>query len=684
VSAPAESPQKAQYSEKFTPGTLELPVGGTTTSHSQELGLVSPLSYEEESETAVPDNWANTPLTGRPDTWSIEQVAAWLHQRGFGAFAPLFVENEISGDVLLDLNLTTLKELQVTTFGKRYHLMNAITELREQNNQTETEPVPSSGVLVSPTSQSSTHRQSDTVRTPPGMDAAQLSESTNSPPGRPAAPTPPTSSSHSPSVESLRLPQRSRSRPPSALIVNPSTYQPFPVPTDHLVTPEPRLLRHVNSFGVEVPSSSPKGPASSLATGDEGPVLIDKLGNRLANVRVGSPVDVQTAEPAGKGEPSTTTGVSSSAQITRAASIRHINAALKRRNTATKAERERRQSPAEELPLAPDVTQSPIPPGASPVPTPNAEQLEQTVAPSASPAPSSVPSRLASPAIAVHGQEKSPVLATSPTHVIPQRASLSKEDYNSPPPSGSLFRNHSTQKPFVASALAVEGRRSAKSIDISRPLLEEYSIRSNTLTRTETPHSPGRVESHPLAYTQEETMNTDVSPQREEADTHTGPTFNAYDRPPFEATVPPRRPSVSQDALALGSVSETPTPAMESNLTPNIGRSVPYHLEREDIKNPDHQGYLKKRAGGYPLWQSRWFVLKGPNLYYFKSPRDTMCRGIINLLGYRVIPDEHIKSGKYCFKCIHESKRTYYFHHEDAQYVQDWIKVLLKATIGGH
>ncbi|KAJ1660076.1 hypothetical protein IWQ61_000938 [Dispira simplex] len=663
---------------------LELPVGATVTSHSNGTGLVSPLSYQEEIETALPDNWADTPLTGRPDTWSIEQVAAWLHQRGFGTFVPLFVENEISGDVLLDLNLTTLKELQVTTFGKRYHLMNAITELKEKNNQIETDTAPSSRVLVSPTSQPSNPHTSDTVRTPPGLDTTHPSDSIYSLPARPAAPTPPTSSSLSPSVESLRLPQRSQSRPPSSLIVYPSTYQPFPEPADHLTTPEPRLLRHVNSFGVEVPSGSPRRSASSPVTGDEDLASVDTLGNRLADVRVASSVDPEAAESAEKCEPSNTVGASSSAQITRAASIRHINAALKRRNTATKVERERRQSPAEEMPFIADMAPSPVPPVASPVPIPNAEHLEQTVVSSASPAVNAVPNSFSSPGIPVYVQEEIPTLLTNPSLLTPQRASLFEEDYSPQSTSRPLFRNRSTQKPLAASALAAEGRRSAKSVDISRPLLEEASIQGNTPTVTQALHSPDRIESYPLAHTRWETTNTDVSQQRGEPNTHTGSTLNAPDRPLFEAVVPPRQPLVSQDTVTLGPLSVAPTPVMESDLTPNIGRSVTYHLERDDIKNPDHQGCLKKRAGGYPLWQSRWFVLKGPNLYYFKSPRDTMCRGIINLLGYRVIPDEHIKAGKYCFKCIHESKRTYYFHDENAQYIQDWIKVLLKATIGGH
>lgn len=36
---------------------------------------------------------------------------------------------------------------------------------------------------------------------------------------------------------------------------------------------------------------------------------------------------------------------------------------------------------------------------------------------------------------------------------------------------------------------------------------------------------------------------------------------------------------------------------------------------------PDIEGWLFKQGCKYKKWNKRWFVLKGPNLFYFKSPK---------------------------------------------------------------
>lgn len=45
------------------------------------------------------------------------------------------IDQEISGDVLLELTLESLKELEVSTFGKRFKLLAAINVLREESRR---------------------------------------------------------------------------------------------------------------------------------------------------------------------------------------------------------------------------------------------------------------------------------------------------------------------------------------------------------------------------------------------------------------------------------------------------------------------------------------------------------------------------------------------------------------------
>ena len=39
----------------------------------------------------------------------------------------------------------------------------------------------------------------------------------------------------------------------------------------------------------------------------------------------------------------------------------------------------------------------------------------------------------------------------------------------------------------------------------------------------------------------------------------------------------------------------------------------------EQIGQPDHKGWMRKKGEHYNTWKSRYFVLKGPHLYWLKS-----------------------------------------------------------------
>jgi hypothetical protein len=46
-----------------------------------------------------------------------------------------------------------------------------------------------------------------------------------------------------------------------------------------------------------------------------------------------------------------------------------------------------------------------------------------------------------------------------------------------------------------------------------------------------------------------------------------------------------------------------------------------HHTEETGTVTPDIEGWLHKQSCKYKKWNKRWFVLKGPNLFYFKSPK---------------------------------------------------------------
>jgi hypothetical protein len=63
-------------------------------------------------------------------TWNEQQVANWLKENQFGHYANIFIDNDINGEVLLELNNGLLKELGINTVGERVKLMIALRRLR--------------------------------------------------------------------------------------------------------------------------------------------------------------------------------------------------------------------------------------------------------------------------------------------------------------------------------------------------------------------------------------------------------------------------------------------------------------------------------------------------------------------------------------------------------------------------
>ncbi|KAG5727994.1 Protein kinase byr2 [Termitomyces sp. T112] len=63
-------------------------------------------------------------------TWSDTHVSRWLTDIKCGSHAPAFKANDIRGDVLLELDQQTLKEMGVTSIGDRLRIVNAVKALR--------------------------------------------------------------------------------------------------------------------------------------------------------------------------------------------------------------------------------------------------------------------------------------------------------------------------------------------------------------------------------------------------------------------------------------------------------------------------------------------------------------------------------------------------------------------------
>ncbi|RHZ44604.1 hypothetical protein Glove_718g60 [Diversispora epigaea] len=61
--------------------------------------------------------------------WNFEQVTDWLQENNFKEYQQLFTENDITGDVLLELNHQVLKEMNIKFIGDRIRILVAVKNL---------------------------------------------------------------------------------------------------------------------------------------------------------------------------------------------------------------------------------------------------------------------------------------------------------------------------------------------------------------------------------------------------------------------------------------------------------------------------------------------------------------------------------------------------------------------------
>jgi hypothetical protein len=81
--------------------------------------------------------------------WNVEEVVDWLRAKGFDDMVcDKFVEQEVRGDVLLELQMGVLKsEIGIVGYGTRIRIMNAILELRRLSSALSSEPPTHPGSL---------------------------------------------------------------------------------------------------------------------------------------------------------------------------------------------------------------------------------------------------------------------------------------------------------------------------------------------------------------------------------------------------------------------------------------------------------------------------------------------------------------------------------------------------------
>ena len=119
-------------------------------------------------------------------TWSDSHVSAWLSNIKCGHHALTFRTSDIRGDVILELDQITLKEIGIASVGDRLRILNAVKTLRQRcSNRVERTSTYSSyrpRIVVSPNDSDPSHRRTGSATSPTSRLPPRRQEHSRPPP----------------------------------------------------------------------------------------------------------------------------------------------------------------------------------------------------------------------------------------------------------------------------------------------------------------------------------------------------------------------------------------------------------------------------------------------------------------------------------------------------------------------
>ncbi|KAH9854887.1 hypothetical protein C2E23DRAFT_816005 [Lenzites betulinus] len=571
-----------------------------------------------------------------PSEWSVEEVVEWLKSKGFDqGVCDQFTEQEITGDVLLELDANILKtELGIVAFGKRVRIVNAISELRRPPSVTESEPHPA-----------------------PALTPRSLTQSFHYPGSHHSHP----SHSHSQSIQSSA----------HQSLMNSPLYPP----------PSPSLPNGLASAGLTSISSgdAPLSTGEFSPAGRNGwrasdPVSINNgsainledeaRGRTVVGLGLGLPPQAKEA----KGRPAqlvlspsdSALGEKVSAIQGRASgSIKDERAVMSETESVrTKEPKNKRRlfgrdsGSLREKPSSVKDTASQHSGGGTPVTTPDAlgsPEGEQQV-------------------VRRRSKRNRSIDGTKPDRLSLFGASFTGTlgKHRKPPPRlSNVGEKPEADKPHLSTFSRFRDKRSngrpgtsdgSADVKDEKLKLEKIAVPEETNNVKEKEQLKVKTKGKDGKDSKDRAVSLSPNSAR---DPHL-----LRKRTSSAADVPTR--SVLAASMAAGA------PSLKA------GQSI-----LEQIGTPDHNGWLRKKGDRYNSWKQRYFILKGPHLYWLRSESktETKIKGYLNIVGYKVLADENADPGRYGFRIVHDTEKSHYFSSDEQLVVREWMKALMKATI---
>ncbi|RPD67460.1 hypothetical protein L226DRAFT_529790 [Lentinus tigrinus ALCF2SS1-7] len=638
VISPTPSTIKVAQQLPFaSPSSLPSPTASSTGSHaaSSAAGIqhsltpattAATLSTPHQSGTNTPD-LAKKPTT-HPSEWNVEEVIEWLKSKGFDqGVCDKFIEQEITGDVLLELNADILKsEIGIAAFGKRVRIVNAITELRRPPSIEEAEAEPQPGPMLTP--RSLTH-------------SFQYPGSPHSHPSH--------SHTHSMASSAQHSYNNSPFGPPSPSVVNglgsaglgSLTSPESPPHTGDLPSPMSRNGWRASDPGsihgsvVNLDDENRGRTLAGLGLGLPGPKSTKSRPSQL----VLSPSDSALGETVAAVQDREGTSESikdERAVVSESESVRGKDPKSRRRLFGRSADSGSLMDTASNHSAGTPLNSPPA---------------------SASPVDETVPVRRRSKGTRSIDERK------------PDRLSLFGSSFT-----GTLGK-HRKPAPRLSNSSSV-GEKSESS--------EKHHIGTFSRLRDKRSSSrPGTSDGtsrHPEKEKEKEKEKEIVKEKEKEK---SKPKDEFKEKEKKDRAVPAKERDPALLRKRTSSTTDHPTRATlaaAATVGPNLkaGQSI-----LEQIGTPDHNGWMRKKGDRYNAWKLRYFVLKGPHLYWLRSNNksETKIKGYLNIVGYKVMADENVDPGRYGFRIVHDNDKPHYFSSDEQLVVREWMKALMKATI---
>ena len=142
ISSPSPSPPIANATEQPSTSSRSFIHLGSPRAQNTSFP-VTPMSAVT---TTILDSPAGSSFAEYLRTWSDAHVAKWLAEIKCPAHIDTFKQHDIRGDVLLELDQDTLKEMKILSVGDKLRILNGVKGLRQRcQSRTSSPPVPSLG-----------------------------------------------------------------------------------------------------------------------------------------------------------------------------------------------------------------------------------------------------------------------------------------------------------------------------------------------------------------------------------------------------------------------------------------------------------------------------------------------------------------------------------------------------------